>query len=110
MHGRGRRHATMIVGVHPLAGFDKLLHYRVPETLRADVAVGSLVRVPLLRTMRLGIVGEIGAPKDFPVDKLKTIVQLVYTFPALPRDLLELARWMAGDHRTNNDLRVRETT
>ena len=38
----------MIVGVHPLAGFDKVLHYRVPETMRAEVAVGSLVRVPVV--------------------------------------------------------------
>ena len=51
----------MIVGVHPLAGFDKLLHYRVPETMRDTVALGSLVRVPVLNTLRLGIVGEIGA-------------------------------------------------
>src|SRR5438876_4636488 len=29
---RPRAHSRpMIVGVHPLAGFDKLLHYRVPE-------------------------------------------------------------------------------
>ena len=27
----------MIVGVQPLAGFDKLLHYTVPETLRGAV-------------------------------------------------------------------------
>jgi hypothetical protein len=39
---------TMIVGVHPLAGFDKLLHYRVPEALRDAVRVGSLVRVPII--------------------------------------------------------------
>ena len=86
----------MIVGVHPLAGFDKLLHYRVPETMRDTVALGSLVRVPVLNTLRLGIVGEIGAPKDFPIDKLKSLGQVVHPFPALPPDLLELARWMAG--------------
>ncbi|MBS0633690.1 MAG: primosomal protein N' [Verrucomicrobia bacterium] len=86
----------MTVGVHPLAGFDKLLHYRVPEAMSADIAVGSLVRVPLLNTTRLGIVGEIGAPKDFPVDRLKSLVQVVHPFPALPPDLLRLARWMAG--------------
>ncbi|HND61067.1 MAG TPA: primosomal protein N' [Opitutaceae bacterium] len=86
----------MIVGVHPLAGFDKLLHYRVPEALRPEVAVGSLVRVPVLNTLRLGIVGEIGAPRDFPVDRLKAVAQVVHPFPALPRDLLDLARWMAG--------------
>jgi len=86
----------MIVGVHPLAGFDKLLHYRVPEALRAGVVAGSLVRVPVLNALRLGIVGEIGAPQDFPVEKLKSVAQVVHPFPALPPDLLELARWMAG--------------
>jgi len=86
----------MIVGVHPLAGFDKLLHYRVPEALRGSVGVGSLVRVPLLNRHHLGIVAEIGEPRDFPLDKLKTLLQAVYPFPALPPDLLELARWLAN--------------
>jgi primosomal protein N' (replication factor Y) (superfamily II helicase) len=85
----------MIVGVHPLAGFDKLLHYRVPEAMRATVQVGSLVRVPILNGMKLGIVGEIGAPQDFPIERLKTLAQVVYPFPALTPDLLDLARWMA---------------
>ncbi len=85
----------MIVGVHPLAGFDKLLHYRVPEELRATVVVGTLVRVPVLNQLHLGIIGEIGAPRDFPVEKLKSIVQVVHPFPAMPPDLLGLARWMA---------------
>ena len=87
----------MIIGVHPLAGFDKLLHYRVPEPLRAHMAVGSLVRVPILNHMRLGIVGEIGAPPaNFPLNKLKNIAQLLHPFPALTPDLLELARWMSA--------------
>ena len=86
----------MIVGVHPLAGFDKLLHYRVPESLRPQVAVGSLVRMPILQRINLGVVGEIGAPRNFPVEKLKPIAAVVYPFPALPPDLLELARWMAA--------------
>ena len=86
----------MIVGVHPLAGFDKLLHYRVPEAMRDGLTMGSLVRVPVLNALRLGIVGEIGAPKDFPVERLKSLAQVVHPFPALPPDLLELARWMAG--------------
>ncbi|MFM9079240.1 MAG: primosomal protein N', partial [Opitutaceae bacterium] len=85
----------MIVGVHPLAGFDKVLHYRVPEPMRAEVQVGSLVRVPILNTLRLGVVGEIGAPRDFPVERLKAVAQVAYPFPALTPELLELARWMA---------------
>jgi primosomal protein N' (replication factor Y) len=86
----------MIVGVHPLAGFDKLLHYNVPEPLRSLVAVGSLVRVPVGNTMRLGVVGVVGPPQDYPVDRLKSVAHAVYPFPALTADLLELARWMAG--------------
>jgi len=86
----------MIVGVHPLAGFDKLLHYRVPEPLRAAIGVGALVRVPIRAAMRLGIVGEIAAPRDFPVEKLKSVTQVVYPFPALAPDLLDLARWMGA--------------
>ncbi|HTU03679.1 MAG TPA: primosomal protein N', partial [Candidatus Sulfotelmatobacter sp.] len=86
----------MIVGVHPLAGFDKVLHYKVPESLRATAAVGSLVRVPVGHAMRLGVVGVVGPPSDFPVDRLKAVAQVVYPFPALTPDLLELARWMAA--------------
>ncbi|MEO6567198.1 MAG: primosomal protein N' [Opitutaceae bacterium] len=86
----------MIVGVHPLAGFDKLLHYRVPESMRATVGVGSLVRMQVLNALRLGIVGEVAPPVNFPIEKLKSVVQVLHPFPALPRDLLELARWMAS--------------
>jgi len=93
----------MIVGVHPLAGFDKLLHYRVPPPLEAAVTVGSLVRVPILRQHRLGVVGVIGAPADFPVERLKTISQVVHPFPALPPDLLELARWMSAYYAAGLD-------
>jgi primosomal protein N' (replication factor Y) len=85
----------MIVGVHPLAGFDKVLHYNVPESLRASAVVGSLVRVPVGRTMSLGVIGEIGPPKDFPIDRLKAVAEVIYPFPALTADLLDLARWMA---------------
>ncbi len=86
----------MVIGVHPLAGFDKKLHYRVPDAWADGVLVGSLVRIPIMHRMHLGIVGEIGEPTDFPVDKLKNIAQVVYPFPALSADLMELARWMAS--------------
>jgi len=85
----------MIVGVHPLAGFDKVLHYRVPEPMCASVEVGSLVRIPILSAHRLGVVGSIGAPTDFPLSRLKLVAQVVYPFPALTPDLVKLARWMA---------------
>ncbi len=85
----------MYVGIHPLAGFDKLLHYAVPEPLRASTAIGSLVRAPLLNRQCLGVVAEVGPPRDFPIARLKPISQVVYPFPAMPPELLELAHWMA---------------
>ena len=81
----------MIVGVHPLAGFDKVLHYTVPEHLRADTVEGVLVRVPIVNRLHLAIVGEVGAPRDFPIEKLKAVAEVVYPFPALPPDLLRLS-------------------
>jgi primosomal protein N' (replication factor Y) len=86
----------MIVGVHPLAGFDKVLHYKVPEPLRAAAAVGSLVRIPVGHAMRIGVIGAIGPPDDYPVDRLKPVAQVMYPFPALTPDLLGLARWMSA--------------
>jgi len=100
---RGVHQAPMTVGVHPLAGFDKLLHYKVPETLRDQVAVGSLVRIPILNRLHLGIVGEVGAPVDFPLDRLKTLAAVVYPFTALPPDLLGLARWMSSYYAAKLD-------
>lgn len=85
----------MIVGVHPLAGFAKILHYKVPERLVNTVSVGSLVRIQIGRRFILGIVGVEGAPADYPVDRLKALTDVVYDFEALPPDLLALAKWMA---------------
>ena len=85
----------MIVGVHPLAGFDKILHYKVPDRLVASVGIGSLVRIQIGRRFTLGIVGVAGAPDDFPVDRLKQLTEVIYDFEALPADLLALAKWMA---------------
>ncbi len=84
----------MIVGIQPLAGFDKLLHYKVPETLVASIRTGSLVRVPIVNRLHLGLVMEINATPDCPPEKLKTVSAIVHEFPALTADLLDLARWM----------------
>ncbi|HEY1793273.1 MAG TPA: primosomal protein N' [Opitutaceae bacterium] len=86
----------MIVAVHPMAGFDKILHYKVPEALRPRVALGSLVRVPVGRALRLGVVGGVGQPSDFPAERMKLVSDVIHPFPALTADLLSLAKWMAG--------------
>jgi primosomal protein N' (replication factor Y) len=86
----------MIVGVQPLAGFDKLLHYRVPAALHAALQAGSLVRVPILNRQHLALVLELNAISDVPVARLKNITGVLHDYPALTPDLLQLARWMHG--------------
>ncbi len=84
----------MIVGVQPLAGFDKLLHYRVPEALVGEMQAGSLVRVPILNRQHLALVLETNAISDVPVARLKNVTEVLHDYPALTPDLLQLARWM----------------
>jgi primosomal protein N' (replication factor Y) len=84
----------MIVGVQPLAGFDKLLHYKVPENLRAAIRPGSLVEVPILNRLKPGLVLEIGEVADVPLAKLKNVAAVMQDYPALTPDLLALAKWM----------------
>ncbi len=84
----------MIVGVQPLAGFDKLLHYRVPDSLAGAVRAGSLVRIPLLNRHRLALVLETDSVPDVPLEKLKNITGVLHGQPALTADLIALARWM----------------
>jgi len=84
----------MIAGVQPLAGFDKLLHYTVPESLRAGVRRGSLVRVPIMNRLHLALVLEVDTVPDVPLARLKAISGALHDFPALTPDLLALAKWM----------------
>ncbi len=86
----------MIVAVHPLAGFDKVLHYRAPEKLHATIAVGSLVRVPILNRFTLAVVSQLDPTPDCPPEKLKLVAEAVYPFPALTPELLSLARWISA--------------
>ena len=77
-----------------MAGFDKLLHYKVPEALRAEIRAGSLVRVPISARLHLGLVMELNAQPDCAPEKLKLISNVLHDYPALTPDLLGLARWM----------------
>lgn len=92
------------IEVIPLTGLKKSLGYRVPDTMRGNIAVGSLVRVPILRRQELGIVQSLQAPGDFPSDKLKFIYGLVHPFPVLTSDLLKLAQWMQGYYAASAEL------
>ena len=83
-----------IVGVWPLAGFDRVLHYRLPPHLGPGVEVGALVRIPILRRHHIGVICELNAVPDVGLDKLKLVSEVVYPMPVLTPDLIRLAEWM----------------
>ena len=85
---------TRLVEVRIFNRISKPLHYRVPDFLEIP-AVGSLIRVPLGRRTDLGLVTGIGGELDFPVSKLKNVLEIIYPHPVITTDLLEMTSWMA---------------
>jgi primosomal protein N' (replication factor Y) len=67
--------------------------YWVPEGLVVDR--GALVRVRLARRLLTGVVVDVVPTTDVPREKLQPIVELRNDVPALPPDLLDLARFVA---------------
>lgn len=93
----------MIIGVWPLAGFDRVLHYRVPAKMAPEVAEGVLVRIPILRRQHTGVVREIDPLPDYPREKLKYITGIVHPNPVLTADLVRLAEWMMAYYAASRE-------
>lgn len=87
--------APLVARVVPnVTGLDKQFDYLVPEALRALVAVGSLVRVPLHGRRIGGWVVALGEPDpELPVEKLVEIAKFSSIGPSA--DVVELAEWAA---------------
>lgn len=83
-----------VISVQPLTGLRRLLAYKVPESMAAEVQVGMLVRVPVLRRSELAVVAALRASDDFPPAKMKYVQSIEQPFPVLNEGLLSLARWM----------------
>ena len=87
--------ATMVARVVPdVTGLDKQFDYLVPEGLRARVAPGCMVRVPL-HGRRVGswVISVGPTSADLPVDKLMPIAKWSGVGPS--PEIIELARWAA---------------
>jgi primosomal protein N' (replication factor Y) len=77
-----------------VTGLDKQFDYLVPESLRALVAVGSRVRVPLHGRRVGGWVVALGAPDPaMPVERLVPIAKWSSVGP--PAEIVGLAHWAA---------------
>jgi primosomal protein N' (replication factor Y) (superfamily II helicase) len=72
-----------------------LFDYRLPDGAEA-VEVGSLLSVPFGRRMAVGVVVELAQASELPDERL---AEPCSTLPVrMPRDLVELAGWMAGEY------------
>jgi primosomal protein N' (replication factor Y) len=69
--------------------------YRLPEAL-ADVPIGTLLAVPFAGRELLGVVVELAASSEVAPDRLAEPRARVE--PAIPAELVELARWIADEY------------
>jgi primosomal protein N' (replication factor Y) len=73
--------------------------YRLPEALRGEVAVGSMLVVPFGRRQVLGVVVGLRASSEVAEEKLLAPVRALDDGPpALPADLVALAEWIAAEY------------
>ncbi|RTL55605.1 MAG: primosomal protein N', partial [Rhodocyclaceae bacterium] len=72
----------------------RLFDYRVEQALQGD-EVGLRVRVPFGRGEKIGVVVALAEASDQPVDKLKTVTEVLRDMPPLPADWIALTEFCA---------------
>ena len=75
----------------------RLFDYLPPEStlFEASIEPGMRVRVPFGRQKLVGIVMEVAASSELPVERLKPILEVLDPRPVLDTSALELLRWAA---------------
>jgi primosomal protein N' (replication factor Y) len=75
-----------------------LFTYQVPERLAGSVCAGSRVLVPFRNRAMTGVVVEpsVRRPDPSRIKNVREIVEVLDPIPALPPNLVELGRWVAG--------------
>ena len=76
------------------APLDRLFDYLAPDALASDI--GRRVRVPFGRREQVGVIVGVGDPASVPTEQLRTAIAIDRDLPALPADIMDLARFAAG--------------
>ncbi|ATW24699.1 primosomal protein N' [Candidatus Formimonas warabiya] len=74
---------------------DRIFHYQVPDRLKENVKIGSVVAMPFGREKSEGIV--VGFVDEPEVKSIKEIQAVLSPAPLFHKDLIDLACWM-GDY------------
>jgi primosomal protein N' (replication factor Y) len=94
--------ASTIARVEPMTTARALrgpFDYRLPESLRGEVCVGSMLVVPFGRRQVLGVVVGLAERSEIAEEKLLAPVRVLDEGrPGLPGDLVELAEWIAAEY------------
>ena len=70
--------------------------YRIPDDLQDDLQTGCRVLVPFGERWVTGIVVGFCETCDLPPNRVKTIAQILDSYPLVTPPMLELCKWMAG--------------
>jgi len=74
---------------------DQSYTYRIPDALRADVAIGGRVLVPFGGRRLTGVVVEQGPPEEEVDFEVKDLLDVLDDRPACTPEMLRLTRWLA---------------
>jgi len=88
----------MIAKVEPLTTARALrgpFDYRLPEAM-ADLAVGSVVRVPFGRRRTLGVVVDLAESSELPQERLAEPIEALDS--GVPAELVRLGLWVAREY------------
>ncbi len=91
------KYARIIVDISQ-EKLDKTFDYRIPEHLRAQLAVGMQVTVPFGNRRMTGYVIELTDETDFDEEKIKDIFHITKNSVPLESHLIALAAWMRKNY------------
>ena len=96
------KYARIIVDISQ-EKLDKTFDYRIPEHLRAQLAVGMQVTVPFGNRRMTGYVIELTDETDYDEEKIKDIFHITKNSVPLESHLIALAAWMRRELRRNDE-------
>ena len=97
--------AEVIVDIS-LEKLDRIFQYRIPEALEEKAVPGAQVRVPFGKGNRIvdGFIVSLSAEAGYPVERMKSIVEIPKKAVVMESQLIALAYWMRKQYGgTMND-------